>query len=254
MGKEVDRNNGIFRELPENTFIYLPAGNTSVSPNVIIGSVCEDMRLTDQGGKTFLQAADFTAAKVEYSHAVSAGKRSTLYLPFELQNADDYGTFYEYGGQQGTNVLLNVVEDGVKANVPYVIKAGEKDITKFTAQSVAVKQPEATLGAVFMGTYKQLSGDATIYRYDVTTSGNKDTYTFRPLSGSETINPFEAYLKGDGTTEYTIQWSDESIATAIKNVTGEQQATWYNLNGQMQNGVPAKKGIYIRNGRKVVVE
>ena len=255
VGKVADRSKGAFRDLPANTFIYLPAGNTSVSPNVVIGSVCEDMQLTDQGGKTFLQAADFTAAKVEYSHAVSAGKRSTLYLPFDLQDAADYGTFYAYDGQDGTNVKLKVVEDGVKANVPYVVKAGDSDISKFTAKGVAIQQPKTADGAAFMGTYKQLSGDATIYRYVATTSGGKDTHTFTPLSGSETINPFEAYLKGDGTTQYTVQWSDESVPTAIRNIADEQQApSWYHLNGQKLNKVPAKKGIYIRNGRKVVVE
>jgi hypothetical protein len=31
-------------------------------------------------------------------------------------------------------------------------------------------------------------------------------------------------------------------------------ATWYDLNGRKLNGMPTKKGVYIMNGRKVVVK
>jgi hypothetical protein len=33
----------------------------------------------------------------------------------------------------------------------------------------------------------------------------------------------------------------------------DNEATWYDLNGRKLNGKPAQKGIYIKNGRKVVV-
>ena len=30
--------------------------------------------------------------------------------------------------------------------------------------------------------------------------------------------------------------------------------TWYNLSGRKLNGKPTKKGLYIQNGRKVVIQ
>lgn len=51
--------------------------------------------------------------------------------------------------------------------------------------------------------------------------------------------------------------TDNGIATDIDQVTGEKsQVTnddWYTIDGQKLSGKPAKKGIYIRNGRKTVV-
>jgi hypothetical protein len=34
---------------------------------------------------------------------------------------------------------------------------------------------------------------------------------------------------------------------------GESKEAWYDLNGRKLNGKPTKKGLYIHNGRKVVV-
>ena len=47
--------------------------------------------------------------------------------------------------------------------------------------------------------------------------------------------------------------------TAIKTLDAETMQTystdgWYNLNGVKLNGVPTEKGIYINNGKKVVIK
>ena len=255
VGKEVNRSEGIFRQIPENTFIYMPAGNTSASPNVIIGSVCEDMQLTGGSTGTYKQVANFTAAKAAYTHAVDAGGRTTLYLPFAVSQAETDATFYEYGGMEGEQVLMNVVTDGVKPNVPYIVKAGDSGITTFTARNAEVKCVTETEDGAFVGTYKKVTanGAASIYRY--VDSG--DSYLFERLGTGESISPFTAYLKGDGSSQYTVKWSDEEeVHTGISNL--QMLPTihdeWYTLDGSKLSGEPSKKGIYIHNGQKVVKE
>ena len=50
---------------------------------------------------------------------------------------------------------------------------------------------------------------------------------------------------------------DNSISTNLKQVTSDApQVTsdeWYTIDGRKLNGKPAKKGIYIHNGKKGVV-
>ena len=51
--------------------------------------------------------------------------------------------------------------------------------------------------------------------------------------------------------------SGDSEATGIRVVSGsaaDAATDWYDLNGRKLQGMPTKKGIYINNGRKVVVK
>ena len=56
-----------------------------------------------------------------------------------------------------------------------------------------------------------------------------------------------------------IWWDDEEpspIATAISETSQnkDQNEDWYSLDGRKLNGRPTEKGIYIRNGRKIIIK
>ena len=72
-----------------------------------------------------------------------------------------------------------------------------------------------------------------------------------------------------GNAKLSIVFEDElfgeienGIATGIEDATHQMnneqwtmdKAEWYNLNGQKLNGMPTEKGLYIVNGRKVLVK
>ena len=46
----------------------------------------------------------------------------------------------------------------------------------------------------------------------------------------------------------------DAIGVPFKEVTGDSNAVYYNLNGQKIDGRPTEGGIYIMNGKKVVVK
>ena len=55
-----------------------------------------------------------------------------------------------------------------------------------------------------------------------------------------------------------VNW-DDPVPTAIEEVNVMEMldganSVWYNLNGQKLNGMPASKGLYIVNGKKVLVK
>ena len=77
-------------------------------------------------------------------------------------------------------------------------------------------------------------------------------------STNVTINSFRAYFHVDGTVQ-AIQMSfneDETTKITTTNFTNDTNSNdaWYDLNGRKLNGKPTAKGLYINNGKKVVIK
>ena len=59
---------------------------------------------------------------------------------------------------------------------------------------------------------------------------------------------------GACTRSMSIGEGGATSLTSIPSPTGEGMGAWYNLQGRRLNGNPARKGLYIHQGRKVVVK
>jgi len=67
----------------------------------------------------------------------------------------------------------------------------------------------------------------------------------------------KAVLHITGATKSAMSIVDGGETTGIKNLTpalSEGEGVWYDLNGRKLQGMPTTKGIYMNNGRKVVVK
>jgi hypothetical protein len=51
---------------------------------------------------------------------------------------------------------------------------------------------------------------------------------------------------------YFGPYDAETVITPISPEKGWTEASWYNLNGTKLSGKPTKKGIYIRDGKKIL--
>ena len=179
-----------------------------------------------------------------------------------------YGKLIMKGGY-GEDELL-------KANKPFLVKMAN-DMNTATnypfgnRKIVASADPsvDAGQGAKFVGTYtsKQVTGDddAAIWFMN----GNETGWQFIN-SGSDatwTIVPFEAYIDmsslPEGARNITFYAEEiDGTVTAIKGMSVDAAADakakavdgWYNLNGVKMQGAPTQKGIYINNGKKIVVK
>lgn len=61
----------------------------------------------------------------------------------------------------------------------------------------------------------------------------------------------------DYTNQFTLLWADDADgidATIADNTAIAKDNVFYNINGQKINGVPTQRGIYIINGKKIVVK
>ena len=80
---------------------------------------------------------------------------------------------------------------------------------------------------------------------------------FVRMTGSDSVLPFQAYLKLSGQEADSFGVTDNSQTTGITSVgvDSEQQGdVWHTTSGVRLQQKPAAKGVYIRNGKKIVVK
>lgn len=268
-GITVDRSTDAFQNVPEKAFIYLPAGNKvkTGTKNVIIGSVCEDMEMADDA-PYFEMAQDFTARNVKQNRDYKdfVGKNCTVYLPFAIdaETAASLGTFYKLKGYDGTTVSMESVTE-TKANTPYMFKPKAAD-TKVAAKMVKVEATPAEAPVVgkagkmikFVGTYEQkdiVSDDGSSTQYYCFMADGAEAGKFvHVITTPVTMNPYRAYMVVEGGADAReLDLVIDGVSTGIKNMkVGTDDNVYYDLQGRRV--LYPTKGLYIVNGRKVIIK
>ena len=193
---------------------------------------------------------------VVLTRSITAGNWSTLCLPFNMTAEQVTATFGEgtklatIGSyNSGTKVLTMSEATTITANVPCMIKV-PSDFTSGTISGVTIETgtPEVTISGdfKFVGTYSKIENLAEGNYYV------KDNY-LKKATGTQTIKPFRAYFAGVP-TEARLMFFDDAETTSIKQVEGSELRVegYYNLNGQkVQNPT---RGLYIVNGKKIVIK
>jgi hypothetical protein len=231
--------------------------------NVIIGAVCENMEMADDA-PYFEMAQDFTALNVKQNRDYSdfVDKNCTVYLPFAIdaETAASLGTFYELKGYDGTTVSMESVTE-TKANTPYMFKPKAAD-TKVAAKMVTVEATPTPAEAPvagnmkFVGTYEKkdiVSDDGTQY-YCFMADGEMAGKFVHVTTKAVTMNPYRAYMVVEGgATARELDLVIDGVSTGIKNMkVGTDDNVYYDLQGRRV--LYPTKGLYIVNGRKVIIK
>lgn len=272
---EVSRSSGPFNGVPENVFIYMPEGNTTSEKNVVIGDVCDRMELKaelpgsgENEAKPFKVSKNFTAAQATLMRTFAEGgdeSKATIYLPYAIpqEDANLLGQFFEFDGIDGGVVkMTKVTSGGLKANKPYIFQAKAGGVVNPEVKIVTVQgMPGETEG--FKGVYEQTTcGGDNWYGYAAEEVDGATVGQFVKLGTGASIAPFRAYMVADGgVPSYAIRWGgvdEETTAIEepeIKTVNERKPVEgWYTLTGARLMGQPTKPGLYIYNGRTVVVK
>ncbi len=207
---------------------------------------------------------------------------NTLCLPFSLTEAQiaasplagaDIRTLSSATFTNST-LTLNFTAEGtvtsITAGKPYIVKWTDgSDIANPIFRDVTISNasnPVETDVVDFVGTYNPVAigeeGDASkLYL------GNGNTLYYP--SKAMTINPFRAYfqLKGDLTageltsTEsgqaikaFHLNFGEETGIREMEDVRGKMEDAWFSLSGRCLLDKPTTKGLYIHNGRKVLIK
>ena len=213
------------------------------------------------------------------------GNWNTLCLPFDV--ADISGSplagatvkeFTDVSLADGTLTLTFADATSIKAGHAYLIKwdsgsnLGPSDLV-FTGVTLTkdLRDDEITVDdkgstVTFMGTYKTLSFDAD--DKSILFLGENNTLYY-PKKGA-TIGAQRAYFKLNGITAgdlpgsartFVLDFGDDNTTGIIETRANSQLSTlnsqlsaWYTLEGLRLVSKPTTRGIYINNGKKIVVK
>ena len=230
--------------------------------------------LTDATVKELDLFGYYSEEGVYYSYAAVNARQTG----FDAENGALYLYFKDATADSDDNLL--------KAGTPYLIKwpSGGTDITDdLTFEGVKVVLPSHTLTSEdtkveFRGTFSPVEltgGDASNLYLGVSTNDNdtpednsddfQQSTLYYPAEGHDrTINSFRAYFHVDlsttsGVRAFVLNFGDNDETTGIipttnfTNYTNSDSDAWYDLSGRKLSGKPTKPGLYINNGRKILV-
>ena len=124
-----------FYGLSESVLVYLPAGKTQPTDNVVMGGICSRLVLNDQLG--FAPLYGFHADEVVLNRStVAANSWLALCLPFDLKENMVSGELMEFAGakkENGTLTLFLTGTDFVPAGNPAIVKwkTGKTNVLAF---------------------------------------------------------------------------------------------------------------------------
>ena len=226
------------------------------------GWACDDFRLTD--GQSLPIGLDFTATKATYDRTLAAGK-ATLCLPYELPVQGFRAYTLADRQESRTAVHFKEVNGTLGAYRPYLLVAdgtpqlgGENLQVKADLSSIVLSAGNYYFkGAVHDVVNWWLTSD---HAYILQADGQFHKVTSNP---SVTVPAYRAYISynsHEGAKPLSIVFDGET--TGIGGTTdGATDGAVYNLQGQrvadrlddsVRRQIPA--GVYIVNGRKVVVK
>ena len=256
----VNRITGIMSGFANNTLIYLPQGNDDGGEeNVVVNDSCRSLSLYDDW--SFRSHRDFVAANAVLNSDFVAGQASTLMLPFTLSqaSAEALGHFFTLKEIAGEDVILQPQDEGdIMANTPYVFLS--KADGKVTASDVKVVPLEAftvTKGQL-VGTYQPLawSVDQTDVYTPVPFADDYAVGQFVRAEAGSSLGSFHAYLKASGLSSPLYTYVDGHVSgiESMYNECTMNNVRCYDLQGRNLHRSQLKKGLYILNGKKLIVK
>lgn len=221
----------------------------------------------DENSTTLPEASD-GETEIKVKRTIKANQWNTICFPFAMtrvQKNEVFGgdvelaTYGEYKiAEDGINVLFDAVRStkGIDANKPYIIKTS-KDISEFMISSTIVPCNNAPCeGDEEIGFfYGTLKAGGKVPANCLFLNGGKFWYS----TGQSNIKAFRGYFEFDdvlasletAASKVKMVFRDET--TGIKNVIVETaNDDMYDLQGRRI--VNPDKGVYIKNGKKVVVK
>ncbi len=261
-GMIVSREEGAFKGVSKNTYIYMPAGNKSDEPNVVIGKVCNNAVLDADmpDDESFAPSDEFTAQTIVLDRTFDMNEIATVYLPFavSIESANEFGRFFTFDRAEKGFVKLTEVTADLQAHTPYVFQS-KTDNMQIVLRAAKVSMPEESAPAP-----RRAAGDGMQGCYQNFTS--TDAYCLEPgydlddihfvrMQAGDKVKAFQAYLVLEGETSESLRVTDnEAVLTGITVIAvDDAPAVWYTIDGKRLKGKPATKGVYIHAGKKLVI-
>ena len=242
-----------YLSLPETVFGYTLTGHT----------------LTLNETEDFKAARDLSASRVTVNRIMTANAWNTLVIPFDMGIPS--GWVVKKPTAFDGSILTFGDASSIQAGKPYIVKPSEA-VTSFTATNVTVKKDLAPT------TVSTLTMEGTYTKINAIDYSSQDSYIIGIKNGvsalykvnsAVSLKPFRAYFTlADGAdVKANVIALDFGDATGVKTIHNAQcimhneAGAVYDLSGRKisvpsVSSVPSvfPKGIYIINGKKVIVK
>ena len=246
--------------------------------------------LTDGDVLSALSAWAGKTCTVTYTRSFTAGKPSTVCLPFAYTPKGEE-KFYSFTGitKEGSNYVATMTEytgDNLVANTPYLfMPTGDADFSgTYTLPASITAGTTISDDWTFKSTYSTIewtSAPTGIYGFSASDANDGITQgQFVKVGKYVRVKPMRCYLQyGDGTSDWAgargmtraaAEPLPETIGVRLISANGEvtgigtistktgegtiDNGAWYSLDGRRIEGKPSTKGIYVNNGKKVVIK
>ena len=260
--------------------------------NVIIDGVAEEIILTDAtGNSNFYCPQPFTAKSISYSRDFSQTTElevsrgwETIALPFDVQSIshESHGNLIPFGGEDdGYHFWLRQLsEQGleratqIEANKPYLISMpnntiypsvyNQNGIVTFSSTDVTVPetnpQSDAYADVTLHAAFQQVEQGSDVYALNVGEARGEYPEGSVFEQNYRDIRPFQAYTTHRAGTRFIPLGSlgGKDGATGINELRVEngekKENAWYSLDGRRLYVKPTKKGVYVKDGQKIVIK
>lgn len=246
---------------------------------------CKKLKLTDTDGSAWgnvhafgLPAGkDFTATEVTFDRQYKSGQKSTCVFPFAMTSSELTTIFgsnkiYEFANIDGTTANFNEVTNGSSANKPFLVYPTKNGEISLGSKQIFANSKLTTEngGSKFVGTYKYLAfspeyspangqgSKPLIYMFN---AAHPTGYYGGIHKNGADIKPFRAYIEVPRSASaapagffVNFVFNEQTAISDIFNENNGNQ-TIYRLDGtRVTNMNGLKKGVYIVNGKKVILK
>ena len=202
-----------------------------------------------------------TASSEVFEMEISTVGLSTLYLDYPVaipyDNLDLLGVYYIHA-MNGTEMRATRLNNSIPANTGVIVQ-GNAGTYNFIRIAQADPLPASRPNSLLKGCVEETEvadvlaeTPGTIY----TLGRGKDQYiNFWKYTGSTLYANKAYYLLEGNNNAKALTLSFDGDATGINTVNANNvDGAWYNLQGIQVQGKPTSKGVFIHNGKKVVVK
>ena len=189
-----------------------------------------------------------------YEITVPAGEFATFYKDEPLRIEDQEADLYTIQSVSADQAVLSSPSDAMPALTPMLIYNKSQQEKVILLIPCAEPDMAITVAPEFQGT---LTGTTIAASTDAQTNYAFNGLQFVWVKNAVEVGPNKAWLSvntGVPSARITLVFDDETTKIANTNITNLTNGNWYDLNGRKLDKMPTKKGVYLFNGRKVVVK
>ena len=200
----------------------------------------------------------FTSGRIElfqgYEVEVAAKEFITYYKDEPLYVEDEAAELYTIESVNGDQAVLSDRSDAMPSNTPMLVYNKSNETKVILLIPCAEPDMAITVAPEFQGT---LTGTTIAASTENQTNYAFNGKAFVFVKDAIEVGPNKAWLSvntGEPSARIMLVFDDET--TGVRSIDNGQLTidNWYDLNGRKLDKMPTKKGVYLFNGRKVVVK